>query len=123
MLEKIRHYIYRAKGATEQVLLEDREKSSDKDKLTNELLHGETKQERFISLLRLIKSILPENLINQINRLALRADYETELLEKFQVSPDEEFKKELKELKKEYTKKKLEQIEKEVQIAEKNKDR
>ncbi|MCX6729905.1 MAG: hypothetical protein NT058_00165 [Candidatus Portnoybacteria bacterium] len=64
MMEKIRHYIYRAKGATEQVLLEDREKSLDKGKLVHELLRGETKQERFVSLLRLIKGVLPENLIN-----------------------------------------------------------
>ena len=66
---------------------------------------------------------LPENLINQINQLALRADYETELLERFQVSLDDEFKKELRELKKEYTKKKLEKIEREIQVAEKNKDK
>jgi len=66
---------------------------------------------------------LPEDLINQINQLALRADYETELLEKFQVSFDEELSKELKELKKEYTKKKLGEIEKEIQVAEKNKDK
>ncbi len=66
---------------------------------------------------------LPENLINQINQLALRADYETELLEKFQVPFDEEFNKELKELKKEYTKKILGEIEKEIQVAEKNKDK
>jgi len=79
--------------------------------------------EKDLSSENLKKVNLPENLINQINRLALRADYETELLEKFQVSPDEEFKKELKELKKEYIKKKLERIEKEVQIAEKNKDK
>jgi len=66
---------------------------------------------------------LPEDLINQINQLALRADYETELLEKFQVSVEEEFKKELKELKKEYIKKRLEEIEKEIYIAEKEKDK
>ncbi len=76
-----------------------------------------------LSTENLKKVNLPENLINQINQLALRADYETELLERFQVSFDGEFKKELKELKKEYTKKKLEEIEKEIQVAERNKDK
>lgn len=69
------------------------------------------------------KANLPENLINQINELALRADYETELLEKFEVSVKEEFKKELKELKKESVKKKLGEIEKQIQISEKNKEK
>ena len=66
---------------------------------------------------------LPEDLINQINQLALRADYETELLEKFQVSIEEEFEKELRELKKECIKKRLEGMEKEIRIAEKNEDK
>ncbi len=78
--------------------------------------------EKDLSTENLKKVNLPENLINQINQLALRADYEIELLERFQVSLDGEFKKELKELKREYTKKKLEEIEKEIQIVEKNKD-
>lgn len=76
-----------------------------------------------LSTQNLKKVNLPENLINQINQLALRADYETELLERFQVSFDDEFKKELKELKRECIKKRLEQIEKEIQVAEKNKDK
>jgi len=76
-----------------------------------------------LSIENLKKVNLPESLINQINQLALRADYETELLEKFQVSLDDEFKKELRELKKEYTKKRLEKIEREIQLAEKNGDK
>ena len=79
--------------------------------------------EKDLSTKDLKKVNLPENLINQINQLALRADYETELLERFQVSLDGEFKKELKELKKECVKKKLEEIEKEIQVAEKNEDK
>jgi len=82
-----------------------------------------TSLKKDLSIENLKKVNLPENLINQINQLALRADYETELLERFQVSLDDEFKKELRELKKEYTKKKLEKIEREIQLAEKNKDK
>ena len=47
----------------------------------------------------------------------------TELLEKFQVSIEEEFQKELQELKKECIKKRLEKIEREVRVAEKNQDK
>ncbi len=73
-----------------------------------------------LNIENLKKVNLPESLINQINQLALRADYETELLEKFQVSLDDELKKELRELKRECTKKRLEKIEREIQLAEKN---
>jgi DNA primase len=76
-----------------------------------------------LNIENLKKVNLPESLINQINQLALRADYETELLEKFQVSLEDEFKKELRELKKESTKKRLEKIEREIQLAEKNGDK
>ncbi|HZI95806.1 MAG TPA: DNA primase [Candidatus Paceibacterota bacterium] len=76
-----------------------------------------------LSTKSLKKVNLPEGLINQINQLALRADYETELLEKFQVSIEEEFEKELRELKKEYIKKRLEGMEKEIRVAEKNEDK
>jgi len=76
-----------------------------------------------LSIESLKKVNLPEGLINQINQLALRADYETELLEKFQVSIEEEFEKELRELKKEYIKKRLEGMEKEIRVAEKNEDK
>ena len=76
-----------------------------------------------LSTENLKKVNLPEDLINQINQLALRADYETELLEKFQVSIEEEFEKELRELKKEYIKKKLEGMEKEIRAAEKSEDK
>jgi len=94
--------------------------------------------ENFQTILKVIKNIssgkdlsteslkkvnIPEDLINQINQLALRADYETELLEKFQVSIEEEFQKELKELKKEFIKKSLERIEREIRVAEKNEDK
>jgi DNA primase len=76
-----------------------------------------------LNIANLKKLNLPEDLINQINQLALRADYETELLEKFQVSIEEEFQKELQELKKECIKKRLEKIEREVRVAEKNQDK
>ena len=76
-----------------------------------------------LSTENLKKVNLPEDLINQINQLALRADYETELLEKFQVSIEEEFEKELRELKKEYIKRRLEGMEKEIRVAEKNEDK
>lgn len=79
--------------------------------------------EKDLSGENLKKASLPENLINQINELALRADYETELLEKFEVSVKEEFKKELKELKKESVKKELGEIEKQIRISEKNKEK
>ena len=62
---------------------------------------------------------LSENIVEKINQLALRADYETEIVEKFQVSLEEELLKELKELKRESIKNKLTEIEKEIQIAEK----
>lgn len=62
---------------------------------------------------------LSENLVEKINQLALRADYETEIVEKFKVSFEEELLKELKELKREAIKNKLNEIEKEIQIAEK----
>lgn len=66
---------------------------------------------------------LSENVVEKINQLALRADYETEIVEKFQVSLEEELLKELKELKRESIKNKLMEIEKEIQIAEKENDK
>jgi DNA primase len=69
------------------------------------------------------KLSLSENVVEKINQLALRADYETEIVEKFQVSLEEELLKELKELKRESIKNKLMEIEKEIQIAEKENDK
>jgi DNA primase len=66
---------------------------------------------------------LSENIGEKINQLALRADYETEIVEKFQVSLEEELLKELNELKREAIKNKLTEIEKEIQIAEKENDK
>jgi len=61
---------------------------------------------------------LADDLKEKINQLALRADYETELLEKFQVSIKEELEKELEELKREAIKQQLSEIETEIRIAE-----
>ncbi|MDD5760533.1 MAG: CHC2 zinc finger domain-containing protein [Candidatus Pacebacteria bacterium] len=62
---------------------------------------------------------MADELKQKINQLALKADYETELLEKFQVSVRDELEKELKELKREAIKKELTDIEKEIRLAEK----
>ncbi|MFA5360642.1 MAG: CHC2 zinc finger domain-containing protein [Candidatus Paceibacterota bacterium] len=63
---------------------------------------------------------LTDEMREKINQLALRADYETELLEKFQVSLKEELEKELKELKREAIRKQLTEIEQQIKLAEKN---
>lgn len=65
---------------------------------------------------------LKEELINKINELALRGDYELELLEQFQVPLEEEFRKQIKNLRMESVKEKLKQLEKEIAEAEKNKN-
>ena len=66
---------------------------------------------------------LSDNLSEKINQLALRADYETEIVEKFQVPLKEELLIELKELKKESIKNTLTEIEKKIQVAEKENDK
>lgn len=71
----------------------------------------------------LAKMNLPEDLISQIDQLALRADYEMEMLEKFKISFKDAFQKELQELKKEAIKKMMNEMEKEIEKAEKNNDK
>ncbi|MFA5392235.1 MAG: DNA primase [Candidatus Paceibacterota bacterium] len=63
-----------------------------------------------------------EEIINKINELALRADYELEMLEKFNVSLKEEMKKQLSDLKQEAIKIRQKKIENEIMLAEKNKN-
>ena len=53
----------------------------------------------------------------------MRADYETELLERFNVSLKDELEKELKELKKESIKRQMSEIESEIRNAEKDNDK
>ena len=67
------------------------------------------------------KMNLKEEIIDKINELALRADYELEMLEKFNVSLKEEIKKQLSDLKQEMVKIRQKKIENEIMLAEKNK--
>ena len=71
----------------------------------------------------LIKLNLGEEIKEKINQLGLRADYETELLERFNVSLKDELEKELKELKKESIKRQMSEIESEIRNAEKDNDK
>ena len=71
----------------------------------------------------LIKLNLGEEIKEKINQLGLRADYETELLEGFNVSLKDELEKELKELKKESIKRQMSEIESEIRNAEKDNDK
>lgn len=71
----------------------------------------------------LIKLNLGEEIKEKINQLGLRADYETELLERFNVSLKDELEKELKELKKESIKQQMSEIESEIRNAEKDNDK
>ncbi len=66
---------------------------------------------------------IDESLVDQINQLALRGDYESEMLEQYQVSVEEELKNELKELKTEAVKGKLKNLGSDITEAEKNGDR
>jgi len=68
------------------------------------------------------KMNLKEEIIDKINELALRADYELEMLDKFNVSLKEEVKKQLVDLKQEAVKIKLKKIENDIMKAEKDKD-
>lgn len=68
------------------------------------------------------KMNLKEEIIDKINELALRADYELEMLEKFNVSLKEEIKKQLSDLKQEMVKIRQKKIENEIMLAEKNKN-
>jgi len=68
------------------------------------------------------KMNLKEEIVDKINELALRADYELEMLEKFNVSLKEEIKKQLSDLKQEVVKIRQKKIENEIMIAEKNKN-
>jgi hypothetical protein len=71
----------------------------------------------------LVKLNLDEEISEKINQLGLRADYETELLEKFNVSLKDELDKELKELKKESIKQQMSEIESKIRNAEKDNDK
>ncbi len=64
---------------------------------------------------------IKEDFINMINQLALRADYEKEILNNFQIDIIQELKNCLKELKKEFLKKKMNLLAQEIKEAEKNK--
>jgi DNA primase len=64
---------------------------------------------------------LAEEIINKINELALRADYELEMLEEFNVSLKDEITKQLKSLKQEAIKLKLKNLENDIKNAENNK--
>jgi len=75
-----------------------------------------------LELKNLQKMNLREEIIDKINELALRADYELEMLEKFNVSLKEEMNKQLSDLKQEAVKIKLKKIENEIMMAEKDKN-
>jgi len=66
---------------------------------------------------------IDESLIDQINQLALRGDYETEMLEQYQVSIEDELKNGLEELKTEAIKRKLRKLGSDITEAEKNMDK
>jgi DNA primase len=63
-----------------------------------------------------------ENIINKINELSLRAEYELELLSQFDISSKDELIKQLADLKKEAIKQQQKQLEKQILMAEKNQD-
>jgi len=75
-----------------------------------------------LELKNLQKMNFKEEIIDKINELALRADYELEMLEKFNVSLKEEMNKQLSDLKQEAVKIKLKKIENEMMTAEKDKN-
>jgi DNA primase len=75
-----------------------------------------------LELKNLQKMNFKEEIIDKINELALRADYELEMLEKFNVSLKEEINKQLSNLKQETVKIKLKKIENEMMAAEKDKN-
>lgn len=64
--EAFERYVYRSKSAAEQVLLDDKKESHNltKQELMKKMWTGKSKYERFVSLLRLIKDILPKSLTN-----------------------------------------------------------
>lgn len=66
---------------------------------------------------------LKDEIIDKINELALRVDYELDILNQFNVSLKDEINKTLSELKQEAIKRKLKQLEAEITKAEQNKDR
>ena len=65
---------------------------------------------------------LREEVIDKINELALRADYELEMLEKFNVSLKEEMNKQLSDMKQEAVKIKLKKLENDIILAEKDRN-
>lgn len=65
---------------------------------------------------------LSEDIINQINKLFLRATYEGEMLKQFNISLKDELTKQLIDLKKESIRRQQKQIENEIALAEKNQD-
>ncbi|MGE4554557.1 MAG: DNA primase [Candidatus Paceibacterota bacterium] len=71
---------------------------------------------------KLLKANIDEGLIQMINYLALRAEYEKEILQKFQIDILSEIKSSLKELKKEFLKEKLNNLEMQIKEAEQKKD-
>jgi len=75
-----------------------------------------------LELKNLQKMNFKEEIIDKINELALRAEYELEMLEKFNVSLKKEMNKQLSDLKQEAVKIKLKKIENEMMMAEKDKN-
>ena len=80
------------------------------------------KKDKDLLPVSLSQANISEELIQQINLLCLRAEYEKEMLSKFQVDVVKEIKNNLNELKKESLREKMSNLEKEIQEAEKNKD-
>jgi len=75
-----------------------------------------------LELGNLQKMNLREEVIDKINELALRADYELEMLEKFNVSLKEEMNKQLSDMKQEAVKIKLKKLENDIILAEKDRN-
>jgi len=110
------------------------DKPERKEMLTDYLIYFPQRFKPILEILEKVKKaedLLPQNLyqanineelIQQINQLCLRAEYEKEILSSFQIDVLKEINNNLKELKKEFLREKLSSLEKEIQEAEKNKD-
>ncbi|NMB92193.1 MAG: DNA primase [Parcubacteria group bacterium] len=85
----------------------------------NLVLQAKTPEDLSVSNLKQIG--LSEEIINKVNELALRADYELEILTEFNIDLQEEMTKQLKCLKQEAIKMKLKNLENDIKKEENNK--
>ncbi|MGC8651367.1 MAG: DNA primase [Minisyncoccia bacterium] len=92
----------------------------DMEELINVIFHANTIDELTSKSLKQINC--KDVIINKIDELSLRAQYEEELLNQFDISLKDELNKQLLVLKKEAIKQKQKQIEEQILLAEKNQD-